>query len=78
MINILKKQNGMNIIGQGGKIILFTLPSFIAAILVDLRFTPDRSTARKPEFFPTTRIPIAYSWADPLGDCSGSVVNRFF
>jgi len=36
MINILKKQNGMNIIGQGGKIILFTLPSLIAAILVDL------------------------------------------
>jgi len=34
MINILKKQNGMNIIGQGGKIILFTLPSLIAAILV--------------------------------------------
>ena len=34
MINILKRQNGMNIIGQGGKIILFTLPSLIAAILV--------------------------------------------
>lgn len=32
MINILKKQHGMNIIGQGGKIILFTLPSLIAAI----------------------------------------------
>jgi protein-S-isoprenylcysteine O-methyltransferase Ste14 len=34
MINILKKQHGMNIVGQGGKIILFTLPSLIAAILV--------------------------------------------
>jgi protein-S-isoprenylcysteine O-methyltransferase Ste14 len=34
MINILKKQNGMNIVGQGGKIILFMLPSLIAAILV--------------------------------------------
>jgi len=34
MINILKKQNGMSIIGQGGKIILFTLPSLNAAILV--------------------------------------------
>jgi protein-S-isoprenylcysteine O-methyltransferase Ste14 len=34
MINILKKQNGMNIIGQGGKIILFTLPSLIGAIWV--------------------------------------------
>ena len=34
MINILKNKNGMNIVGQGGKIILFTLPSLIAAILV--------------------------------------------
>lgn len=38
MINILKKQNGMNIIGQGGKIILFTLPSLVAAVLVNLYF----------------------------------------
>jgi len=34
MINILEKQNGMSIVGQGGKIILFMLPSLIAAILV--------------------------------------------
>jgi protein-S-isoprenylcysteine O-methyltransferase Ste14 len=34
MTNIFKKQNGMSIIGQGGKIILFTLPSLIAAIMV--------------------------------------------
>ncbi len=34
MLSILKNQNGMNIIGQGGKIILFTLPSLIAALLV--------------------------------------------
>jgi len=34
MMNILKKQNGMSIVGQGGKIILFMLPSLIAAILV--------------------------------------------
>jgi len=38
MINILKKQNGMNIVGQGGKIILFTLPSLIAAIAVHAYF----------------------------------------
>jgi protein-S-isoprenylcysteine O-methyltransferase Ste14 len=38
MINILKKQNGMTIIGQGGKIILFMLPSLIAAILVQVYF----------------------------------------
>jgi protein-S-isoprenylcysteine O-methyltransferase Ste14 len=34
MINILKKQNGMSIVGQGGKIILFMLPALIAAIWV--------------------------------------------
>ena len=34
MINVLKRQNGMNIVGQGGKIILFMLPSLIAAIWV--------------------------------------------
>jgi len=34
MLSILKKQKGMNIVGQGGKIILFMLPSLIAAILI--------------------------------------------
>ena len=34
MMNIFKNQNGMNIVGQGGKIILFMLPSLIAAICV--------------------------------------------
>jgi protein-S-isoprenylcysteine O-methyltransferase Ste14 len=38
MINIFKKQNGMNIVGQGGKIILFMLPSLIASILVQVYF----------------------------------------
>jgi protein-S-isoprenylcysteine O-methyltransferase Ste14 len=38
MSNIFKQQNGMNIVGQGGKIILFTLPSLIAAILVNTYF----------------------------------------
>ena len=36
MENIFKKQNGMSIIGQGGKIILFMLPSLVAAVLVHL------------------------------------------
>jgi protein-S-isoprenylcysteine O-methyltransferase Ste14 len=35
MLNVFKKQHGMDIVGQGGKIILFTLPSLIAALLVD-------------------------------------------
>src|SRR5512144_1277035 len=38
MINIFRKQNEMNIVGQGGKIILFMLPSLIAAILVHTYF----------------------------------------
>ena len=38
MINILHRQHGMSIVGQGGKIILFMLPSLIAAILVHLYF----------------------------------------
>jgi len=36
MINIFRKQNGMNLVGQGGKIILFTLPALVAAIVVDV------------------------------------------
>lgn len=40
MVNIFKNQQGMNIVGQGGKIILFMLPSLIAAILVNINF-PD-------------------------------------
>ena len=55
MINILKKQNGMNIIGQGGKIILFTLPSLIAAILVDL-YSPQIAA-----------LPESLSFLQPLG-----------
>lgn len=32
MIGILRKHHGMNIIGQGGKIILFMLPALVGAI----------------------------------------------
>jgi len=35
MQNVLKNQKGLNIVGQGGKIILFMLPSLIAAIWVN-------------------------------------------
>lgn len=38
MINILRNQNGLNIVGQGGKIILFTLPALLAAILIHSYF----------------------------------------
>ncbi len=36
MLNVFARQNGMTIVGQGGKIILFMLPSLVAAILVNL------------------------------------------
>ncbi len=48
MINIFKKQHGMNIVGQGGKIILFVLPSILAAIAVHL-YLPQ--IAALPEIF---------------------------
>ena len=53
MINVLKKQNGMNIVGQGGKIILFMLPSLIAAIWVQVSFPqlaalPERLSVIQP------------------------------
>jgi protein-S-isoprenylcysteine O-methyltransferase Ste14 len=36
MMGIFRKQNGMNIVGQGGEIILFMLPSLVAAVLVNV------------------------------------------
>lgn len=36
MLNLVRNEKGMNIVGQGGKIILFTLPSLLAAIAVNL------------------------------------------
>jgi protein-S-isoprenylcysteine O-methyltransferase Ste14 len=55
MLNIFKKQNGMNIVGQGGKIILFMLPSLIAAILVHIYF---------PQI---AALPESISFIKPLG-----------
>lgn len=53
MINILRKQHGMSIVGQGGKIILFMLPSLIAAIwlhtsLPQIAALPERFSFMKP------------------------------
>lgn len=55
MINIFRKQKGMTLIGQGGKIILFTLPSLIAAILAHLYF---------PQF---AALPEQIRFIQPLG-----------
>ena len=53
MANLLKNQKGMNIVGQGGKIILFMLPSLVAAILSQHYFPqivklPDNVAFLKP------------------------------
>jgi protein-S-isoprenylcysteine O-methyltransferase Ste14 len=55
MINIFKKQNDMTIIGQGEKIILFMLPSLIAAILVHIYF---------PQF---AALPAGLNFIQPVG-----------
>ena len=55
MLNIFKEQNGMNIVGQGGKIILFTLPALIAAILVNT-YLPQIAA-----------LPAAISFLKPVG-----------
>jgi protein-S-isoprenylcysteine O-methyltransferase Ste14 len=50
MINILKKHHGMNIVGQGGKIILFMLPSLIAAIWIHTYFPQIASLPERISF----------------------------
>ncbi len=55
MINIFKKQHGMNIVGQGGKIILFMLPSLIVAIGAHL-YLPQ-----------ITALPGTFSFIKPVG-----------
>ncbi len=55
MASILTRHQGMNIIGQGGKIILFTLPSLTAAILMNL-------------YYPTAAaMPESLHWIQPAG-----------
>jgi protein-S-isoprenylcysteine O-methyltransferase Ste14 len=55
MMNIFEKQNGMSILGQGGKIILFMLPSLVAAILADT-YLPDIAA-----------LPARFSPIQPVG-----------
>ncbi len=55
MITIFQKQNGMTIIGQGGNIIVFMLPSLIAAIGVHI-YLPGIAA-----------LPEGIGWIWPLG-----------
>jgi protein-S-isoprenylcysteine O-methyltransferase Ste14 len=61
MINILRKQNGMSIVGQGGKIILFMLPSLIAAIWVQANFPQIAALPESIDFIK----PVGYSLLIP-------------
>lgn len=62
MIGILKKQSGMNIVGQGGKFILFMLPSLIAATWVHINFPRAAALPKSIDFIK----PIGYLLL-PLG-----------
>lgn len=53
--NLIKNRNGMNIVGQGGKIILFMLPALAAAIAVHLIFPK------------VAALPEAIRFIQPLG-----------
>ena len=55
MIKIFKSQNGMSILGQGGKIMLFMLPSLAAAVYLHSRY---------PE---TAALPACISFVKPAG-----------
>jgi protein-S-isoprenylcysteine O-methyltransferase Ste14 len=61
MIKLFKAENGMNIIGQGAKIILFTIPFAGAAILCHF-FLPN--IASFPAGFEAIR-PFGYIWLIP-------------
>jgi protein-S-isoprenylcysteine O-methyltransferase Ste14 len=52
-MNLFKKHHGMNIVGQGGKIILFMLPSLIASIIAQHYFP---EVAKLPESVGFLRI----------------------
>lgn len=55
MVGIFKEQHGMNIVGQGGKIILFMLPWLAAAVLADVYFHP------------LAALPAALAFIQPVG-----------
>jgi protein-S-isoprenylcysteine O-methyltransferase Ste14 len=54
----LRKQNGMSIVGQGGKIMLFALPSLIAAIWVHACLPQIAALPRTLSFLK----PVGYLW----------------
>jgi protein-S-isoprenylcysteine O-methyltransferase Ste14 len=85
MISIFKQQHGMNIVGQGGKIILFMLPSLIAAIWVhaslpQVAALPERINFLKPIGY-VLLLPGLVLWASAvtqllMGFSKGELVTR--
>jgi protein-S-isoprenylcysteine O-methyltransferase Ste14 len=61
MLNVLKNQHGMNIIGQGGKIILFTLPALVAAIAAQIYLPQIAALPARLSFLQ----PLGYVWLIP-------------
>ncbi len=61
MLGVFKQQHGMNIVGQGGKIILFTLPALIAAIAAQI-YLPQIATLPASLSF---LQPVGYVWLIP-------------
>lgn len=55
-MGVFKKINGMDIVGQGGKIILFMLPSLVAAIWLNIFFPSIASLPKGVQFIK----PIGY------------------
>jgi protein-S-isoprenylcysteine O-methyltransferase Ste14 len=54
----LRKQNGMSIVGQGGKIALFALPSLLVAVSVHVNFPQIAALPRGLSFV----RPVGYLW----------------
>ncbi len=76
MMNIFKKQYGMNIVGQGGKIILFMLPSLIAAILVHTYFPRIAGLPADHELSKTPGISPIGPRNHFMGFCDYQVIDR--
>ena len=74
-MNILKKHHGMNIVGQGGKIILFMLPSLIAAILVQNYFPQIAKLPQSVGFLRICRLCCNHSRTHFLGNSGNPIVG---
>ncbi|MFW9994389.1 MAG: hypothetical protein ACFFD4_20265 [Candidatus Odinarchaeota archaeon] len=72
----MKNHNGMNIVGQGGKIIIFTMPALIGAILV-------HSIYHKSRYYPRVSVlsnpwDISYYFSVLVFGGRGYPVNDWF